>query len=84
MVYDILWGVLPGEGGPAIFRDYMVCFIFRYAHKEHESGRAQQSISTMQELIQWEVASNGPKRERVSKQTWPKSQNLHLIYIHKV
>lgn len=69
MVYNILWGVLTGEGAPTIFRDYMVRFIFRYAHKERESGRAEQSISTMQELIEWKAASNGDKSERVSKQT---------------
>ena len=53
-VYDILWSVLASGRGPTIYRDYMVCFIFRYARKEHESGRAEllhDRISAMQELI---------------------------------
>lgn len=80
MVYGILVGVLPSEGGPTIYRDYMAWFISRYAHKEHEPGRAELlhgCISTMQELIQ-QAASNGAKWNRVLKQTRPKSQKLPL------
>lgn len=59
------------------------CALYLGMHKEHDTGRAQQSISEMQELIQRESASKWHKRERVSKQTWPKNHILQLIYIHK-
>lgn len=64
---------LLSEGAPTIiYRDYMECFILRYAQKEHESRKAEllhSRISTRQELIQQEAPSNAVKRGKVSKQT---------------
>lgn len=50
----------------------------RKSMSQGEQSRAEQSISAMHKLIQWEVASNGTKMKRVLKQTGPEIQKPPL------